>query len=40
MLLESADVLTNTIQNGTQLLEDIVMLEPRLDEYVSATAID
>ena len=40
MLLESAGVLTNTSQNGKQLLEDIDILEPRHDEYISATATD
>ena len=40
VLLEAADVLTNTVQNGKQLLEDIDMVESRLDEYILATATD
>ena len=40
ILLEAADVLTNTVQNGEQLLEDIDMVESRLDEYILATATD
>ena len=33
ILLEAANVLTNTVQNGEQLLENVDMVESRLDEY-------
>ena len=40
ILLESANILTSTIQNGKQLLENIDMVESRLDEYILAPATD
>ena len=38
ILLEAANVLPNTVQNRRELLENIDVIEPRLEDYISATA--
>ena len=38
ILLEAANVLPNTVQNRRELLENIDVIEPRLEDYISAAA--